>query len=420
MYTPDGCRTLIGALQDDNLYANDVNSDVDVGVEMEVEMEGREGLKERARNMNLKSITGFHLDDDSINSNNKSNNGHNSSSNSTTCQNSSSSSSSSSGYSNKRIHSQHNENCSNRDRGINFEVYHGDRVLIAGPSGNGKSSLLRAISGLWELGSGRVTWNTNIDFNSVIGTAIETGTRIGIDVGMEMGMGLGSDTGVGMGMDMSGAGYKGNKAPFGVFFLPQKPYNLLGSLRQQISYPSICPDHDSTAEMTGNLNSNLTGIGIGTEVDDETMSSSNSNLIHSGARLNLSKKKTHSPLSECDSKLIEILTRVRLGTLASRMGSGDEETGLGVHKDWTKVLSLGEQQRLAFARVLYNRKNISVVVLDEATSALDESAEAAMYGLLGDLSVTYLSVGHRASLYKFHTKKITLNGPGREVDCVVL
>lgn len=80
------------------------------------------------------------------------------------------------------------------------------------------------------------------------------------------------------------------------------------------------------------------------------------------------------------------------------------------------MLSLGEQQRLAFARVLYNRKNIAVAVLDEATSALDDVSEAAMYSLLGDLNITYISVGHRASLYAYHTKKLGLNGPGCEVD----
>jgi vitamin B12/bleomycin/antimicrobial peptide transport system ATP-binding/permease protein len=84
------------------------------------------------------------------------------------------------------------------------------------------------------------------------------------------------------------------------------------------------------------------------------------------------------------------------------------------------VLSLGEQQRLAFARVLYNRKNIAVAVLDEATSALDEDTEAAMYSLLGDLNISYMSVGHRASLLKFHTKKIILNGPGLEVAVEML
>ena len=78
---------------------------------------------------------------------------------------------------------------------------------------------------------------------------------------------------------------------------------------------------------------------------------------------------------------------------------------------------MGEQQRLAFARVLYNRKNIRVVVLDEATSALDELTESAMYSLLGELGITYLSVGHRASLYRFHSKKLVLSGPGREIHC---
>jgi ABC-type uncharacterized transport system fused permease/ATPase subunit len=82
-----------------------------------------------------------------------------------------------------------------------------------------------------------------------------------------------------------------------------------------------------------------------------------------------------------------------------------------------QVLSLGEQQRLAFARVLHNKSKISVIVLDEATSALDDTTEAAMYGLLGALGVTYISVGHRSTLLKFHNRKITLNGPGVDVQC---
>ena len=61
-----------------------------------------------------------------------------------------------------------------------------------------------------------------------------------------------------------------------------------------------------------------------------------------------------------------------------------------------------------------------MAVLDEATSALDEDTEAAMYSLLGDLNISYMSVGHRASLLKFHTKKIILNGPGLEVAVEML
>ncbi len=123
---------------------------------------------------------------------------------------------------------------------------------------------------------------------------------------------------------------------------------------------------------------------------------------------------------QMDGELLDILRRVRLDTLAARMGGGDERVGLRVYKDWSKVLSLGEQQRLAFARLVYNSRlgRISVAVLDEATSALDEVSEAAMYELLDELRLTYMSVGHRSSLYKFHTKKLVLQGPGLDVDCV--
>ena len=123
-----------------------------------------------------------------------------------------------------------------------------------------------------------------------------------------------------------------------------------------------------------------------------------------------------------DAELLEILRRVRLETLAARMGGGDERVGLRVNKDWSKVLSLGEQQRLAFARLLYNSRlgRISVAVLDEATSALDEASEAAMYGLLDEIRLTYVSVGHRSSLYKFHSKKLVLHGPGLEIESVAI
>lgn len=68
-------------------------------------------------------------------------------------------------------------------------------------------------------------------------------------------------------------------------------------------------------------------------------------------------------------------------------------------------MSLGEQQRLAFGRILYNKPKI--VVLDEATSALDLYSEKAMYELLSSIEgVTYISVGHRPSLLNYHTKKL--------------
>ena len=70
---------------------------------------------------------------------------------------------------------------------------------------------------------------------------------------------------------------------------------------------------------------------------------------------------------------------------------------------------LGEQQRLAFARVLISQPQLAV--LDEATSALDLSNEAIMYNALAGVEgITYLSVGHRPSLLKFHRSRLQLYG----------
>jgi putative ATP-binding cassette transporter len=76
-------------------------------------------------------------------------------------------------------------------------------------------------------------------------------------------------------------------------------------------------------------------------------------------------------------------------------------------------LSLGEQQRLAFARVLYNKP--SVVALDESTSALDKDAEESIYNLLIETNITFISVGHNPSLLKYHNKKLILYGPTHDV-----
>ena len=168
--------------------------------------------------------------------------------------------------------------------GINFTVNAGDRVLLVGPSGTGKSSLLRAISGLWELGSGTVTWNSSL---------LSYGDSL---------------------RDKS-------EAPDGVFFLPQKPYNLLGSLRQQIAYPDIfpgdaidCPErqqarHDSRGSVNRAVPFAPPLLTIPTTSGDDK-----------------------------DRELLEILRKVRLETFASRMGGGDELEGLAAHNDWTKVI----------------------------------------------------------------------------------
>ena len=134
-----------------------------------------------------------------------------------------------------------------------------------------------------------------------------------------------------------------------MFFLPQRPYMQSGTLRSQIIYPA------TTTELT-------------------------------------------------DERLLELLQEVHLDTLAERVG------GLEVSRDWEKLLSTGEQQRLAFARVLVCQPNM--VILDEATSALDSANETALYQRLRASGVTLVSIAHRHSVLQHHSHVLELKGDG--------
>ena len=89
----------------------------------------------------------------------------------------------------------------------------------------------------------------------------------------------------------------------------------------------------------------------------------------------------------------------------------DRMGGFEVELDWADVLSLGEQQRLAFARLLVNRPGFAV--LDEATSALDRENEVHLYGTLKALGIHYISVGHRSTLLDYHDCVLELQGGDR-------
>jgi len=104
-----------------------------------------------------------------------------------------------------------------------------------------------------------------------------------------------------------------------------------------------------------------------------------------------------------DARLADALQRTQLAHLADAL----DRAG-----DWSRVLSLGEQQRLAFARALFNQP--AILFLDEATSATDEGLEHALYALLRTAlpDCMLVSVGHRGTLDAFHDQVLRLDGRG--------
>ena len=117
------------------------------------------------------------------------------------------------------------------------------------------------------------------------------------------------------------------------------------------------------------------------------------------------------PASDREAEACAALASVGMSTLSQRL---DEVS------HWTQTLSLGDQQRLAFARALLIKPDW--LFLDEATSAIDEEEEAALYRIIAHAlrSTTVISIGHRASLEAYHQRVITLDGtigrPGRLIE----
>jgi len=106
-----------------------------------------------------------------------------------------------------------------------------------------------------------------------------------------------------------------------------------------------------------------------------------------------------------NATLLNLLRSVNLPDLAERFG------GLDVELDWGKVLSIGEQQRLAFARVFLAKPRYAI--LDEATSALDTRNEEHLYQQLRSTSTTVVSVSHHSTIVKFHDQVLQLTGDGK-------
>lgn len=181
---------------------------------------------------------------------------------------------------------------------LTFELRPHESLIIMGASGAGKSSVLRTIAGLWPSGTGTLE-------------------RPALDR---------------------------------LMFLPQRPYMVPGSLRDQLRYPY--PDR---------------GVN--------------------------------------DDEIRKVVEKVNLSDVLARV---DGELDRVI--DWANILSLGEQQRVAFARLFLRKPQF--VFLDEATSALDEENQSRLYGLIRESGIGFISVGHRTTLVDFHQNLLQLHRTG--------
>ncbi|XP_067846058.1 ATP-binding cassette sub-family D member 3a isoform X1 [Heptranchias perlo] len=185
---------------------------------------------------------------------------------------------------------------------LSFEVKSGANVLVCGPNGCGKSSLFRCLGELWPLFGGRLT--------------------------------------------------KPDRGK--LFYVPQRPYMTLGTLRDQVIYPDTLEEQ---------------------------------------------RRKGIS-----DQVLKGYLDNVQLGHILEREGGWD------CIQDWMDVLSGGEKQRMAMARLFYHKPQFAI--LDECTSAVSVDVEGFIYSHCRKVGITLFTVSHRKSLWTHHEYYLHMDGRG--------
>jgi len=181
--------------------------------------------------------------------------------------------------------------------GLTFSVKRGTNVLVSGPNGAGKSSLFRLLGGLWPLFSGTLV----------------------------------------------------RPSKEKLFYVPQQPYLVPGTLRDQVTYPETINESDQK-----------------------------------------------------DLELMDLMEAVGLTYLVKREGGWDTV------KDWQDVLSGGEKQRIAMARLFYHSPAFGI--LDECTSAVSVDVEGGIYENCKKRGITIFTVSHRPQLMHHHDFMLRLVG----------
>nr|GLL18862.1 ABC transporter D family member 1 [Ipomoea trifida] len=211
-------------------------------------------------------------------------------------------------------------------RKLTCDIMPGKSLLVTGPNGSGKSSIFRVLRGLWPVVSGNL-----------------------VRPGQQLNSGFGC----------------------GVFYVPQRPYTCLGTLRDQIIYPLSREEAKRRA--------------LALILDDQEAT---------GSQIIL------------DSYLKTILERVKLLYLLEREGGWD------TNQNWEDILSLGEQQRLGMARLFFHKPRFGI--LDECTNATSVDVEEHLYRLAKDSGITVVTSSQRPALIPFHSLELRLiDGEGK-------
>ncbi|OWB55107.1 hypothetical protein B5S28_g971 [[Candida] boidinii] len=281
---------------------------------------------------------------------------------------------------------------------LNFEIKTGQNLLIIGPNGCGKSSLFRILGGLWPvLNPGKLTIPN--DKNDL-------------------------------------------------FYLPQRAYLTIGTLKEQIIYPDSLEDYSKKLNRA-RLNNDpvvkddeflinlLNVVDLSHLVDECTniieerleISNKNKRLIISESVTDLkelngdSNSKNNNSISSKNLKRANAPLPPPLKRTNSKVAAASEsfedddelnvipESPLDLVRKWPNLLSVGEQQRLALARLYYHCPKFAV--LDECTSSISPELEQKCYKYAVDnCKITVLSVCHRTSLWKFHNHILKFDGLG--------